>query len=80
MNGSLMILALTVFETELIEHEILDDKVAIWYWYVDGKKKSECPQYINCMPMTGGDNKNCNSIGIRACIKAGCTTKAVWVK
>jgi hypothetical protein len=29
MNGSLMILALTVFETELIEHEILDDKVAI---------------------------------------------------
>ena len=41
------------------------------------KKIDKCPQYINCMPMVGGDNKNCNSIGIKACIKAGCTTKAV---
>ena len=56
---------------------VKDGHIIQCYWYVDGIKKSECPQYINCMPMTGGDNKNCNSIGIKACIKAGCTKKTV---
>ena len=54
------------------------------YWYirtnentVGYKKIDKCPQYINCMPIAGGVNKNCNSIGIKMCIKAGCTKKAV---
>ena len=56
---------------------VIDGHITQCYWYVGGIKKSECPKYINCMPMTGGVNKNCNSIGIKACIREGCTKKAV---
>jgi hypothetical protein len=54
-----------------------DGKLTQCSWYVDGINRYKCPEYVDCMPKIGGIDKNCNSIAIRACIKAGCTKKAV---
>ena len=59
------------------DYKYKDGKLTQCSWYVDGINRYKCPEYMDCMPKIGGIDKNCNSIAIRACIKAGCTKKAV---
>jgi len=55
----------------------MDGNVRQCYWNVGGKDVFKCPKFVNCMPGPGQDFKYCGSIAIKACIRVGCTTKAV---
>jgi len=54
-----------------------DGNVRQCYWNVGGKDVFKCPEFVNCMPGPGQNFKYCESIAIKACIRVGCTTKAV---